>query len=125
MLLCSVSDRLNEGENDMSPTNEAVKDYDVASDLFHSTCPHKDEFVFTGEEIADLVWNTVNATADAIEAGVDRSELRLRAASFVLRRYAIGIPTIIGTDYAWDKVLASARAARPGGVYPFPNKEGK
>jgi hypothetical protein len=88
----------------------AEKDYDSSSSFFDSRMPHKDEFYFTGEEIADLVWNAVNATADAMEAGVGEMEVRLRAAAFVMRQYAIGVPTCIGPDHAWDGLLASARA---------------
>jgi hypothetical protein len=100
---------------------QAEKDYDEASKSFYSKLPHKEEFFFTGEEIVDLAWNVANATDDAIAACVDRSEVRLRAVTFVLRRYAIGIPTCIGSDHAWNELLASARAARPGVVVPLPS----
>jgi len=89
---------------------QAEKDYDASSSFFYSKLPHKEEFYFTGEEIADLIWNAVNATVEAIEASVDRSEVGLRAAAFVMRRYAIGIPTCIGTDRAWDDLLAAQQA---------------
>jgi hypothetical protein len=89
---------------------QAEIDYDASSSFFDSKLPHQEEFYFTGEEIADLIWNAVNATADAMEAGVGGIEVRLRAAAFVMRQYAIGVPTCIGSDRAWDDLLTAQRA---------------
>jgi hypothetical protein len=85
-------------------------DYDASSSFFDSKLPHKEEFFFIGGEIADLIWNAVNATVDAVEAGVDRSEVGLRAAAFVLRQYALGAPTCMGGDRDWADLLAAQRA---------------
>jgi hypothetical protein len=100
------------------PIERAIKTYDDDSASFNSEL---------SEEIKDLVWSAVNATGDAYEAGVDRSEVKLRAAAFVLRHFAkYGSSAYYERpDSAWDELLASARAARPGVVVPFPKPEGE
>jgi hypothetical protein len=99
---------INYDHDDYDDISAAAKaDYEAASLIFSSNFPPDEE-----EGLKDLMWDSINAATDAMEAGVAGIETRLRAAAFVLRRYAIGRPTCIGSDRAWDELLASARAAR-------------
>jgi hypothetical protein len=116
--------RENQMNANQNVVEQAEKDYDEASKFFYSKLPHKEEFLFTGEEIDDFAWSVASAINDAIEAGMDRSEVLLRAVAFALRHFAKHGSSAYyeSPDSAWGELLASARAARPGVVVPFPLK---
>jgi hypothetical protein len=101
---------------------QAEKDYDEASKFFYSVYVPHEYFLLTGSDLPELVWSAIDATADAMEAGMDRSEVRLRAAAFVLRRLAEHGPFDGNSVLARNEWLTSARAARPGVVVPLPSK---